>query len=251
MASFLYRLLHPTTIVLHPDFESISSFFCTIPERFERGEGTVIYKGRNELRTMTYGGQTFVVKSFHKPNIINKFVYGTFRKSKAERSYDHARYLRAIEIGTPRPVGYINIRKGILFDRSYYVTLKSECTHLYQDLFTQHFDYADEVLRAIGHVTAALHESGCSHKDYGRANIMFQNVNGKIKIDLVDLNRMRFGDLDLKQGCKNFDRLPATPHMHRLMAETYAADRGFDADECFRLMEAYRSTQPGKIDNKY
>ena len=39
--------------------------------------------------------------------------------------------------------------------------------------------------------------------------------------------------------------------MHRLMANAYAEARGFDADECFRLMQAYRSVQPGKIDDKY
>ena len=55
----------------------------------------------------------------------------------------------------------------------------------------------------------------------------------------------------MKAGCKNFERLPATPHMHRLMANAYAEARGFDADECFRLMQAYRSVQPGKIDDKY
>jgi hypothetical protein len=39
--------------------------------------------------------------------------------------------------------------------------------------------------------------------------------------------------------------------MHRWLAEEYARARGFDADECFRLMQAFRSTQPGKIDGKY
>jgi hypothetical protein len=39
--------------------------------------------------------------------------------------------------------------------------------------------------------------------------------------------------------------------MHRIMADEYARQRGLDADECFRLMQAYRSVQPGKIDNLY
>ena len=39
--------------------------------------------------------------------------------------------------------------------------------------------------------------------------------------------------------------------MHRLIAEEYAKARGFDAEECYRLMQTYRSTQPGKIDGKY
>jgi hypothetical protein len=39
--------------------------------------------------------------------------------------------------------------------------------------------------------------------------------------------------------------------MHRWMAEEYAKARGFDVEKCFELMVAYRSTQPGKIDNLY
>jgi hypothetical protein len=39
--------------------------------------------------------------------------------------------------------------------------------------------------------------------------------------------------------------------MHKVLAEAYAKERGFDADECYKLMVAYRSTQPGKIDGLY
>ena len=53
------------------------------------------------------------------------------------------------------------------------------------------------------------------------------------------------------EGCKNFERLPATPEMHRILADEYAKARGFDPQQCFELMQAYRSTQPGKIDNLY
>ena len=75
---------------------------CTpFPNVFAAGEGTVVYKGRNELRKMTYGGLDLVVKSFHRPNLINRFVYGVFRPSKAKRSYDHARMYQEIGVGTP------------------------------------------------------------------------------------------------------------------------------------------------------
>ena len=72
-----------------------------------------------------------------------------------------------------------------------------------------------------------------------------------IKLEIVDLNRMDIGPLDIKAGCKNLERLPATPQMHRWLAEEYAQARGMDTEECYQLMVAYRSTQPGKIDGKY
>ncbi len=223
----------------------------SLPERFAAGEGVVVYKGRNELRKMTCGGLDVVVKSFHRPNPVNRFVYGILRPSKAKRSYDNARKCRAIGVGTPAPVGYLNVRKGLLFDRSYYVSLASSCPYVYNDLFYRHFDYADEVVRAVGRTTAVLHGHGYAHKDYGRGNILFRKTDKGIQIEIVDLNRMYVGPVGMRKGCKNFERLPATPHMHRLLAEEYAAARGFDAEECFKLMRAFRSTQPGKINGLY
>ena len=222
------RLFHPRTLVIHPDFKNLEEFIVSIPERFQRNEGTVIHQGRNELRKMEYNGKEYVIKSFHSPHLINRFVYGIFRPSKAKRSYDHAEMLLKIGVGTPQPVGYMNIRSGLLFDKSYYISLLSTCPYIYDNLFTQQFDYAEEVFRAIGKVTARLHEHGYAHKD-----------------------RMYIGPIDMKTGCKNFERLPATPQMHRWMAEEYAKARNFDVEKCFELMRAYRSVQPGKIDNLY
>ena len=75
--------------------------------------------------------------------------------------------------------------------------------------------------------------------------------DGSAKIEIVDLNRMYIGHIGLRRGCRNFERLPATPQMHRYMAEEYAKVRGFDAEKCFQLMSYYRSRQSGKIDNLY
>lgn len=245
-------LLNHCTLVVHPDFSDLAPFVRSLPERFARGEGEVIHQGRNELRLMQAGTHRVVVKSFRRPNVVNRWVYGTLRPSKARRSYDNALLLRRLGIPTPAPVAYMTLRRGLAFDRSYYVSLASRCPHRYEELFTRQFACMDDVLDAIGRMTALLHENGLAHKDYGRANILFgQAPDGSIELDLVDLNRMHHGPLGIKAGCKNFERLPATPHMHRVMAEAYARARSFDPETCYRLITAYRSTQPGKIDGRY
>ncbi|MBQ8673337.1 MAG: hypothetical protein IJ511_04695 [Bacteroides sp.] len=246
------QIFHPMTLVVNPSFEALRPFVASVPDRFERGEGSVIYQGRNELRVMEHEGKRYVVKSFHAPHLINRFVYGIFRPSKAKRSYDNAVIYLSIGVGTPAPVGYVNVRSGLLFDRSYYISEESRCPHVYSELFERKFPYEDEVMRAIGRVTATLHEHGYAHKDYGRGNILFgRDEDGTVRIEIVDLNRMHVGRIGLKAGCKNLERLPATPRMHALIAEEYARLRGFDAEECCRLMAAYRRVQPGLIDGKY
>ncbi len=244
-------LLHMRTMVLHPDFEHLSDFMQSLPDRFARNEGTVIHDGRNQLRLINFEGTDYVVKSFHRPHIINQLVYGTLRESKAKRSYDHAQMLMNIGVGSPRPVGYMNIHSGILFDKSFLVTLRSECPYVYTDLFRTNIPYEEEVLRAIGRQTALMHEHGYMHKDYSRGNILFRKDDSGIHLELIDLNRMRIGKVDIKAGCRNFERLPAKPQMHRWMAEEYAVARGFDVEECYNLMVAYRQTQSDKIDGLY
>ena len=243
------NLLHPYTLVVHPDFKELKDWILSIPQLFTNGDGEIIYKGRNELRAFSHQGTRYVVKAFRRPNLVNRFVYGFLRPSKAKRAYLHAEMLRGV--GTPRPVGYLNIRQGFLFDRSYLITLEAECPHVYRELFEQKFEYEEEVLREIGRVTALLHNHGYAHKDYGRGNILFKQTPEGIKLEIVDLNRMDIGPLDIKAGCKNLERLPATPQMHRWLAEEYAQARGMDPEKCYQLMVAYRSTQPGKIDGKY
>lgn len=244
-------LLNLRTEVIHPDYIKEKEFISSIPHLFEQGEGKVIYKGRNELRSFVHNGIEYIVKSYRRPNFINRFIYGIFRPSKAKRSYENALRLLQAGVGTPFPVAYINIRSSLLFDKSYFICLKSRCSHVYSQLFEQKFEEEDEVLREIGRVTAILHNNGMAHLDYGRGNILFENLEGKIIIELVDLNRMYFGPLDMTKGCKNLERLPATPRMHEMLAGEYAKMRNFNPDNCLKLIKKFRSTQPGKIDNLY
>ena len=143
-------------------------------------------------------------------------------------------------------MAWLDQRNGLLLDKSYYVSLLSDCPYRYEALFEQPFPCREQVLRAIGRQTAVLHEHGYAHKDYGRGNILFNpQPDGSVKLEVVDLNRMHLGKIGLKDGCRNFCRLPATVQMHRWMAEEYAKARGFDADTCYELIAAYRHADKG------
>ena len=236
---------------VNPQHPALKVFVDSVPFRFKQGEGEVIYHGRNELRRMEYAGHSYVVKSFRRPNFINRLVYGRLRPSKAQRAYQNGLELLRIGVPNPQPIGYVEERAGLLFDKSFLITELSTCPYTWNDLFFQSFSCTEQVARAVGRLTAQLHEHGLAHLDYGRGNILFAVEDSGVRLELVDLNRMHHGPIDMKLGCKNLERLPATPEMHRWIAEEYAEARGFSADECFRLMQAYRSTQPGKIDDKY
>ena len=63
------RLFHPRTLVIHPDFKNLEEFIVSIPERFQRNEGTVIHQGRNELRKMEYNGKDMLSNPFTAPTL--------------------------------------------------------------------------------------------------------------------------------------------------------------------------------------
>lgn len=242
----LDNLTHHRTIYVNPDYNDVAEFMETLPERFDAGEGEVIYKGRNEIRLMKWGEHNLVVKSFTKPYIINRIAYGILRGSKAKRSYLNAQSFLSIGVGSPQPVAYMDVRDGILLDKSYYVSLMSPCPYVYEDLFSTQAEHCEVVCREIGRITAILHNNGFAHKDYGRRNILFKiQEDGKAYLEIVDLNRMTIGKIGFRDGCQNFERLPATPQMQRWMAEEYAAGRGFDADECYKLIVDFRKKDKG------
>lgn len=237
------RLFHPRKVYVDAGFCTLTSYVKALPALFKYDSGTVIYKGRNELREMDWYGTKVVIKSFRVPNLINRIAYGVFRSSKAQRSFEYAEMLRREGIGSPAPVAYYTERNGLLFTRSYYVSLKSECPYSYVNLMRGDFPGQEEILRAIARTTAALHEKGYLHKDYSRGNILFRHTDKGVEVEIIDLNRIRFRTVNMEEGCRNFERLPGTPEMFAILADEYAKARGFDANECLKLILKYNNAQ--------
>lgn len=237
----IHRFFNPRSVEINDNYSFLRPYITIMPILFANDFGKVIHKGRNELREMNINGINLVVKSYKIPNIINRIVYGIFRSSKAERSYRYAHMLRDNGIGSPVPVAYYTERNGLLFSHSYFVSLKSECQNTYFDLINHEFSNAENIVKAIARVAAQMHEKGYLHKDFSRGNILFKDNGENILIDIIDLNRIRFKKIGIDEGCKNFERLPATPQIHRWLADEYAQVRNFDADTCYKLIVLYRN----------
>ena len=231
----LSRIVHPHTFKVAEGYGALASFVYALPQMFSTS-GTVIYKGRNELREYLIAGKNLIVKSYQKPHWINRIAYTWFRKSKAVRAYEYALLLRKNGIGSPKPVGYVSESIGLLMAKSYFVSEKSACPYTFRDLREKTFPREREILEAIAVVTARMHEHGFLHRDYSAGNILFRDDMPEIEVELIDLNRMSFGQVGMEKGCRNFERLSCPDRMLKVLADTYARERGFDAESCFRLM---------------
>jgi glycosyltransferase involved in cell wall biosynthesis len=247
--NFFIHLIKPETIKVNPAYPNLDEFVYNIPELFETS-GKTIHSIRNTIKTFEENKYKIVVKSFHKPNFINKFIYGNFRDSKAHRSYDYALKLIGLGIGTPAPVGYYEQKCAFLFLKSYYACLQSECPYQFSDLIKEiEFPDRNQILKAVGRFTANLHEKGVRHHDYSAGNILFKKTGSEIEIELIDLNRIEFGNVDIQKGCKNFERLNIDDESLKIMANEYALARGFDSEVCVSNILTMRWKKHKNISN--
>lgn len=223
---------------INPEFLALEKRLLDIVNDFEN-QGEILVKGqRNSIKLFTENNLVINIKSFKKPNVINKFVYRFFRKSKAQRSYEFALNLLEKGIGTPKPIGYFENRSLLTLQDSYYA-----CEHLqydltYRELVETDYPDADNILRQFTQFTYEMHQKGVEFLDHSPGNTLIQNKgNGKYDFFLVDLNRMKFHDsIDFQTRMKNLSKI--TPHreMVAVMSNEYAKLSGESEDLVFKTM---------------
>ena len=174
-------------------------------------------------------------------SLINRFIYGTFRKSKARRSFEYAHVLEEKGFRTPSAVAYIEERRCGLFAESYLVTLNEEYPQMMRRFLSDESltDEGKMVLRAFAAYTVRLHEAGVLHEDYSPGNIAFEIAGDKVSFSLFDINRMHFGRLSRKRCLHNLCRITPSIVVLSYLAGEYARLRGWNVEES--VAEALRA----------
>lgn len=217
-------------VVVNPAYGAYGAFVDRIPEIFKK-EGKTIYKARNEIKIFEVEGCLINVKQFKVPFFFNRVIYSFFRCPKAVRAYENARTLLSRGIETPRPIGYIVFRRGGLLHCSYFISVQTDGEALYA-LGKLPLEKTADIFTALGRYVAGLHLAGVWHADLSPGNILYRRVGSEIRFCLLDINRMQFGPVSVRKGCRNFARLWGKEGAFRLMAEAYAEVRGADPQTC-------------------
>ena len=112
---------------IHINFSKHEAFLDDIIINYDsKGEDYGNQK-RNSLKLFKLNDKTLNVKSFRIPNVINQIAYRFFRKSKAQRSFEYAKQLQSLNVGTPQPIAYYEFKTLFLFKKSYYISEHLEC----------------------------------------------------------------------------------------------------------------------------
>ena len=205
--------------ILNEEFKKFEYFLCNIKQFFKENSNT-IHKARNELKVIEHENQKLVVKYFKIPHFINKIVYTFFKKSKAQKSYEYALKIKDF---TPKPIGFIEFYKFGLLDESYFVSEKFDYDFTIREpLLDISFPNKNDILKAFAKFTFELHEARIFHFDYSPGNILIKKENGNFIFKIVDINRMKFFDLELNDRLKNFSKLWAKDEDLEFIAKEYA-----------------------------
>jgi hypothetical protein len=225
-------------LIIHPQYKRLAFFLKNLPQTFH-SEGTVIYKGRNEIKVFDTGTEELVVKSFRIPHFFNRIVYGFFRSTKARRSYEHALTLKEKGINTPNPIAYIeNYKFGLLTD-SYYIAIYKKYPGILREFREHSLTGREELASAFAHFTADIHEKGVLPLDYSPGNVLYEKQGDAYHFCLIDVNRMRFQSVDQETGCRNFRRLWGNEELIAFWAREYARCRRFSESVCEELALKY------------
>jgi len=238
-------------IVINPLYSKLKDFIENIHENFDNS-GVSIYKGRNEIKTFEIDDLKLNVKSFKVPHFINKVAYAWLRGSKAKHSFQYATKIRACGAETPEPVACVEVLKRGLFDRSYYVSIHHQYDFTIRDLIGFDFPDKENILRQFAIFThEKMHQNGIHHLDYSRGNVLIsKRENQQYGFSVVDINRMRFENMNYLSGLKNFAQLWASDDELEIIAREYAKINNRDENEATRLLVEFDKKHKAKIEKK-
>ena len=203
-------------------------------------EGNSIKDSRNKLKEFKCGDVNIIIKSFKKPILINKIIYNFFRKSKAKRSFQHAKLLIAKNINTPKPIAFFEEKTNFFLKESFYVCEKIEYDFSMRKVIENLHEYENQkIIKLFVKFTFHLHEKNINFLDHSPGNTLIVRKNDEIFFYLVDLNRMKFEKMSTKKRLINFSRLCAhtkSRELANLISSEYSDIYGIDKKFAFNII---------------
>ena len=191
----------------------------------------ILHKGRNRVGTLPLSQKNgkrveIVIKEFHSRG-VNK-LKSIFLRGKAFKAWSCAHALLERGIETPFPVAYLEKRKNLFLDRSFYLSERiigvEEIRSLFRNLPPP--ELQNLVIFLSSHLLSC-HKKGILHRDLSDGNILVKEDNKRrYKFYLIDTNRIKIKRrINLLQKIKNLIRLGIPPHAQRFFLAKYLGSR--------------------------
>ncbi|MDM1347210.1 Kdo domain containing protein [Myroides marinus] len=223
--------------IIHPQFKNQQQELTNIIQAYD-ALTTYIAKGtRNTIKLATLSdGTQIAIKSFKRPNFINRYAYTFLRKPKGLRSYEHADQLDQLGIKTPKGIAYFEYSSNGALKDSYYISEYIQADITYRDI-DEHQDCPQRelVLQKFVEFTFKLHQKGINFLDHSPGNTLIKaKDNSEFDFYLVDINRMKFNqEMSFSNRMKNLSHLTTNIHDIEKMATHYALLIGKSSRDVF------------------
>lgn len=216
-------------IIIAAPYRYLEKELRSIPQRFDKGEGELVYDGRNTLRRFLFQGKPVMVKRFKRVNPAQQIAYTFFCKTKAERAFFYAREFRRRGISTPEEVAYIELWEHGLFTVGYFVSQVCPDPPVFPVLVPSE-DYNKQLATDIAAEIAALHQAGILHGDLNLGNFLYHKTKTGYSFTVVDINRSHLMDKQPDEDAclKNLSTVTERPDLFRFIAEAYIQCRGWE-----------------------
>jgi serine/threonine protein kinase len=190
--------IEPFSGRIHPDYNTpdfraaISDCSSLLSDPSSR----ILDESRNRIgvvRLSPEEGRTveIVIKKFRTLGVDK--LKSFFLASKAQKAWRGSLALVDAGLGTPLPVAYLEKRKGVFLQQSYflseYISGMAEIRGLFRELSS---GALDELLEELACCLSRCAEAGIDHRDLSDGNILVQKVPGRQnRFFLLDTNRIR------------------------------------------------------------
>jgi serine/threonine protein kinase len=210
---------------IHPLFlQAISDCKRLLEEK----KAEILLEGRNRVAVVVglpRADETkadIVIKEFHSVG-VNR-LKSAFVSGKAFKSWQGACALVEKGIETPAPVAYLEERKGLFLEQSFFLAERIEGAQEIRFIFREL--PSSELRRLLAGLSRHLsfcHKQGVLHHDLSDGNILVgKDERGDFRFYLLDTNRIRLKDrIGLLKKVKNLIRLGIPPELQRYFLEQY------------------------------
>ena len=208
-------------------FNNIDSIFLE--------KGITIHSDRNTTKKVEFNDKYFAVKSFQSSNVLQRLLYANFRKSKAQRSFEHSEKIIETGLHSPKPIGFIIKTRRKQVYQSYYI---SEFYNFEHDLIPVFNDFNNnsELIEQFIKTVARMHDHDIYHHDLTKRNVLVVPSSKHI-FSFVDNNRMSFKSMSLKMRMESISKLTNNIAELHMLAKTYSKYSKYEPERCIYFIK--------------
>jgi tRNA A-37 threonylcarbamoyl transferase component Bud32 len=184
----------------------ITDFIEHIDAFMDAGE---IFKNGNTcyVSRLSWNGREIVVKRFNHKGFVHS-MRQAIRRSRARRCWLYGHRLGMLNVSTPKPLAYIEYRKGWLVWKSYLITEYVKGQKLYHFLRDQNISETQRssVLQQMNHLLDKMGVGRMTHGDLKHTNIIITK-DGPVLTDLDSMQVHRWSWSYRIRRAKDLERI--------------------------------------------